>query len=90
MAKVLFDTPADIRTYITQPLIDVIMSAERERKAKYLSKYEKRRAAFMPCSSMLNHMMDGMMGRGLFSEETRLADDLARKWEKPYSVVMVG
>ena len=44
----------------------------------------------MPCSSTLNHMMDGMMGRGLFSEETRLAGDLASKWEKPYSVVMVG
>ena len=83
----LFDiriVDTDARSYCSRPPMDVLFAAEEEKKRKYQSACNDRRAQFTPiCVSV-----DGMMGKeaGVFVK--RLADRLSRKWNCNYSTVL--
>ena len=84
----LFDiriVDTDARSYCSRPPMDVLFAAEEEKKRKYQSACNDRRAQFTPiCVSV-----DGMMGKeaGVFVKI--LADRLSRKWNRNYSCVRV-
>ena len=86
-SEALFDiriVDTDARSYCSRPPMDVLSAAEEEKKRKYQSACNDRRALFTPiCVSV-----DGMMGKeaGVFVK--RLADRLSRKWNRNYSTVL--
>ena len=86
-AEALFDTrvvDTDARSYTSRSPMDVLTSAEREKRNKYTAACEERRAIFTPlCVSV-----DGMMGKDAARFLRRLADRLSCKWEKNYSRVI--
>ncbi len=61
-----------------------MISGEVEKRMKYVAACQERRAQFTPiCFSV-----DGMWGSEASLFIKRMADQLARKWEKPYSLTM--
>ena len=86
-AEALFDvrvTDTDAQSYLHRSPKDVLTTAENEKKKKYSTACEERRANFTPlCVSV-----DGMLGSEADFFFKRLGDHLARKWEKSYSQVM--
>ena len=66
------------RTYIGNP-VAVLSSAEEEKKRKYNSAAEARRASFTP----LVVSSDGMLGREADFLVKSLAQGINIKWEKP-------
>ena len=74
----------DAQSYLSRSPSDVLAKAEEEKKAKYLSACEARRALFTPiCVSV-----DGMVGREANAFLKRLGDRLSLKWTRPYSEVI--
>ena len=71
----------DGQAYLSRSPSDVLAKAEEEKKAKYLSACEARRALFTPiCVSV-----DGMEANAFLK---RLGDRLSLKWMSPYSEVI--
>ena len=65
-----------------------ICSAEQEKKSKYLAAVEERRASFTPCVVSV----DGVLGHDvqhLIKRLHNVCDQIAMKWEKSHSEVMV-
>ena len=85
--KVLFDIRVvdnDARSYCTHNPRDILVTAEGEKKCKYLRACQDRRATF----TSLCVSVDGMLGSEAEFFVRRLGDVLAAKWERPYGVVM--
>ena len=86
-AKALFDVSVidtDAQSYSNRSPRDVIKTAENEKKSKYSSSCEDRRAWFTPICVSVN---------GVFGSEAdvfikKIADSLTGKWEKKYSGVI--
>ena len=74
----------DAPSYSSRTPQAVIQSAEVEKKRKYSSACQARRASFTP----LCFSVDGVLGSEANFFLKRLADQLAMKWEKSYGVVM--
>uniref|UniRef100_A0A1X7UTM5 Uncharacterized protein n=1 Tax=Amphimedon queenslandica TaxID=400682 RepID=A0A1X7UTM5_AMPQE len=73
----------DAQSYVNQSPSNVLAKAE-EKKVKYLSACEARRALFPPiCVSV-----DGMVGREANAFLKRLGERLSMKWARHYSEVI--
>ena len=85
--EALFDirvVNTDAQSYLSKSAIDVLTMAEKEKKVKYQSACEERRAIFTPlCVSV-----DGLIGKEAVSFVKRIGDGLSLKWNKPYSEVV--
>uniref|UniRef100_A0A1X7UZP3 Uncharacterized protein n=1 Tax=Amphimedon queenslandica TaxID=400682 RepID=A0A1X7UZP3_AMPQE len=85
--EALFDirvVDTDAQSYLSKSPPDVLVQAEREKKAKHQSACEERRAIFTPlCISV-----DGLMGKEATCFVKRIGDGLSSKWNKPYSEVV--
>ena len=85
--EALFDirvVDTDAQSYTNRSPMEVLGAAEKEKKAKYSTACEERRATFTPfCCSV-----DGLLGHEAETFLRRLGDCLAVKWEKSYSEVM--
>ena len=87
--EALFDirvVDTDAQSYCGHAPLDVLTTAEREKKLKYRSACEERRAIFTPlCVSV-----DGLLGNEAKVFVKRLAEGLSQKWEDPTVKFSVG
>ena len=85
--EALFDirvVDTDAQSYCGQAPLDVLTTAEREKKLKYRSTCEERRVIFTPlCVSV-----DGLLGNEAKVFVKRLAEGLSQKWDRSYSEVL--
>ena len=85
--EALFDirvTDTDAQSYTSQSPKEVLQSAEKEKKKKYLGAFEERRGQFTPiCCSV-----DGMFANEAQVFLSRVAERLMIKWERSYGEVM--
>ena len=85
-AEALFDiqvVDTDTQSYRNRAPIDILSTAEREKKAKYHQACVDRRALFIPlCLSV-----DGLMGREAAVFVRRMAERLSSNWDINYSLV---
>lgn len=83
----LFDVrviDTDAPSYINKSPINVLKTAEREKKMKYGRACEDRHASFTPlCISI-----DGLQGTELNTFVKRMALSLAAKWDRPLSTIL--
>ena len=86
-AEVLFDVRVintDTQSYSNHTPWDVLQSAEKEKKAKYVAAYEERRASFTPiCCSV-----DGVFGKEAEVFLKIIGEGLSTRWDWSYSEVM--
>ena len=75
----------DTQSYASRTVDAVLCSAEQEKKQKYLAAVEERRASFTPFVASV----DGVLGHDAQHLIKRLCDQIAMKWEKSHSEVMV-
>ena len=73
----------DAQSYTSRTVDSVLLSAENEKKNKYLDAVEARRASFTPFVTPI----DGVLAREANSVIKLLATKIALKWEKPLSEV---
>ena len=84
--EALFDarvTDVDAPSYLSRSVVDVLATAEEEKKWKYVTAAEARRASFS--SFVVN--VDGALGHEAVLFLRRLADKLSAGWEKSYREV---
>ena len=85
--EALFDirvTDTDAKSYLTHSPNQVLAQAEKDKKLKYGSSCEERRAVFTPlCVSV-----DGLFGKEKEHFVKRIGQSLSLKWDKNYSQVM--
>ena len=74
----------DAPSHINRSVEAVLISAELQKKRKYLMAAELRRASFTPFVLSV----DGALGREALSFIKRLAEHLSLRWSKLYSIVM--
>ena len=86
-SEALFDVriiDTDARSYCNCSPLDVLSTAEAEKKRKYHQACTDRRAQFTPlCVSV-----DGMMGKEASIFVKRLAERLSLKWNQNYSAIL--
>ena len=86
-AEALFDVrviDTDAQSYCNHTPREVINAAENQKKSKYTTACEERRASFTPiCFSV-----DGVFGSEAEVFLKRLGERLAAKWDRGYSQVM--
>ena len=75
----------DAQSYACRTVDAVLCSAEQKKKRKYLAAVEERRASFTPFVVSV----DGVLGHDAQHLIKRLCDQIAMKWEKSHSEVMV-
>ena len=73
----------DTQSYTSRTVDSVLLSAEYEKKKKYLDAVEARHASFTPFVTSI----DGVLAREANSVIKLLATKIALKWEKPLSEV---
>ena len=86
-AEALFDIriiDTDAQSYLSQPPASVILTAENEKKRKYLDASVARRAHFTP----LCFSLDGVAGSEAASFLRRLAICLSLRWERSFADVI--
>ena len=86
-AMALFDVrvlDTDAKSYLCHSPQSVLATAEREKKRKYSDACAAKHVSFTP----LCFSVDGLMGVEAKTFMDRLADFLATKWERPYSIVV--
>ena len=86
-AEALFDIriiDTDAQSYLSQPPASVILTAENEKKRKYLDASVARRAHFTP----LCFSVDGVAGSEAASFLRRLAICLSSRWERSFADVI--
>ena len=86
-AMALFDVrvlDTDAKSYLCHSPQSVLATAEREKKRKYSDACAAKHVCFTP----LCFSVDGLMGVEAKTFMDRLADFLATKWERPYSIVI--
>ena len=76
-------TDTDAKSYKSRSPAKILESQEREKKKKYLEPCLERRRHFTPFVVSA----DGLKGKEATAFLKRLSILLARKWQKPYSVV---
>ena len=85
--EALFDirvTDTDAKSYLTHSPNQVLAQAEKDKKLKYGSSCEERRAVFTPlCVSV-----DRLFGKETEHFVKRIGQSLLLKWDKSYSQVM--
>ena len=74
----------DAKSYLCHSPQSVLATAEREKKRKYSDACAAKHVCFTP----LCFSVDGLMGVEAKTFMDRLADFLATKWERPYSIVI--
>ena len=86
-AEVFFDVrvvDTDAQSYVGRSPTEILITGERENKAKYAEVCLERRALFTPlCVSV-----DGLLGCETSSFIKRLADQLWSKWDMSYSTIV--
>ena len=85
--EALFDvrvTDADAPSYLSRSVVDVLATAEEEKKRKYVTAAEARRASFSPFVVTV----DGALGHEAVLFLRRLAEKLSAGWEKSYGEVL--
>ena len=86
-AEALFDVRVintDAQSYSNRTTRDVLQSAEKEKKAKYVAACEERRASFMPvCCSV-----DEVFGKEAEVFLKMIGEGLSTRWDRSYSEVM--
>ena len=75
----------DAQSYACRTVDAVLCSDEQEKERKYLAAVEERRASFTPFVVSV----DGVLGHDAQHLIKRLCDQIAMKWEKSHSEVMV-
>ena len=84
--EALFDIcvmDTDAQSYTSRTVDSVLLSAENEKKKKYLEAVEARHASFIPFVTSI----DGVLAREANSVMKLLATKIALKWENPLSEV---
>jgi len=87
-AETLFDIRiinTNAQSYLSQPPVSVILTAENEKKRKYLDASVARRAHFTP----LCFSVDGIAGSEAASFLKRLAVCLSSRWERSFADVIL-
>ena len=74
----------DAKSYLVRTPHSVLENAEKEKKSKHLAACEERHVCFTP----LCFSVDGLIGNEAKAFLKRLAEQLAVKWHKPYSIMM--
>jgi hypothetical protein len=75
---------ADAPSYSSMTLQSVLRKSEKEKKTKYMPACEERHATFTPLLTTTG----GFFGVEFNNFLKILADKLADRWQKPYSVIM--
>ena len=85
--EALFDirvTDADVPSYVSRSVANVLTMAEEEKKRKYLTAAEARRGSFSPFVVTV----DGALGPEAVLFLRRLAEKLSAGWEKSYGEIL--